>query len=175
MTGKDSDLTLKVKGKEFRVHRHILYARSQVFGCMLTHDMNEKSSGVVDIPDCDPHAIEQFLSYVYSGKVDALNQSNMLGLYYVADKYNMMQLKEDCRDFIQNALSCSNVGDVFRVAKSHCDENLHEWAILFFSENLNEILTTPEWISFKKGNEDIANELLNKASKRCYKRTVNSC
>lgn len=57
---------------------------------MLTHYMYEKSSGVVDIPDCYPQAIEQFLSHVYSGKVDALNRSNMLGLYYVADKYNMM-------------------------------------------------------------------------------------
>lgn len=89
LEGLDHDLILKVGDKELRAHRDVLRARSQVLKSMLSCDMKEKHSGIIDIPDCDPLAMEQFLSYVYSGKVETLDQTNMLNLYYIADKYDM--------------------------------------------------------------------------------------
>lgn len=44
--------------------------------------MIEKNSGVIDMPDYDPQAVELFLLYMYCGKVKMLNENNVLGLYY---------------------------------------------------------------------------------------------
>lgn len=128
--------------------------------------MAEKNSGVVDISDCDPQAMEQFLLHVYCGKVDSLNDTNMLGLYYAADKYSMMHLKEECRDFIQKSLSPRNICNVVQLALNHCDEKLLECATEYFVNNITEILTTGEWMSFMRGNETVANELFIKASRK---------
>lgn len=166
LSGPNYDLTLKVAGKKFRAHRNILMARSKVFQAMLSHDSLEKKSGVVHIPDCGPKAMEQFLFYIYSGKVHNLNQDCMLGLYYAADKYDVALLKENCAEFIKKSLSPSNISDVIQFALDHNDAGMLQFATEYFVDHTSEILPTVEWMRFMKLNFIAANELLIKASKK---------
>lgn len=163
LDGKNHDLILKIGDIELRTHRDILRARSRVFQSMLDHDMKEKKSGVIDIPDCDPQAMELFLSYVYCGRVETLDQSNMLGLYYVADKYEMHGLKVDCCEFIKTSLSTTNICDVIQLALNHSDSDLLEYATEYFMKNALDIFRTVEWQSFLKDNSTVGNELLIKS------------
>lgn len=166
LDGSNHDLILKVGDKELRAHRDILKARSRVFESMLSSDMTEKHSGVIDIPDCDPQAMELFLLYVYCGKIEMLDQSNMLGLYYIADKYEMAALKEECCSFIKKALSSSSFCDVLQLALNHSDSNLLDYATEYFLNNVLDILNTAEWQSFMKNNSTVANELFIKSYKK---------
>lgn len=166
LDGHNHDLTLKVGNKELRAHQDILRARSRVFESMLHHDMKEKNSGVIDIADCDPKSMEQFLLYVYCGKVETLDQNNMLELYYLADKYEMIDLKTECTSFIKNSLSLTNICNVIQLALNHTNSDLLEHATEYFTDNVLDIMHKVEWQSFMKDNPTVANELLIKAFKK---------
>lgn len=163
LEGRNHDLILKVGNKELRAHQDILRARSHVFDSMLSHDMKEKNSGIIDIPDCDPQAMELFLLYVYCGKVETLDQSTMFGLYYIADKYDLKDLKIECCDFIKKSLSATNTCDAIQLALNHCDTALLESVKEYFMSNVLEIMRTVEWQIFLKDNTIVGNELLMKS------------
>ena len=163
LDGLNHDLILKVGDKELRAHKDVLRARSQVFNSMLSHDMKEKNSSVIDIPDCDPLAMQQFLLYIYCGKVDTLEESNMFNLYYIADKYDMKELKKECSAFMKKALSTSNICEIIQFALNHTDFSLLECATDYFKNNMLDIMRTLEWQSFLKDNSTAANELLIKS------------
>ena len=163
LEGKNHDLVIKIGDKELKAHRDILRARSRVFESMLNHNMSEKNSGVIEVADCDQQAMEQFLSYVYCGKVETLDQSNMLDLYYIADKYDMKCLKEGCNDFIKKSLSITNVCEVLQLAMNHRDNGSLESASAYFVDHVLDIMRTAEWQSFLKDNSTVGNELLIKA------------
>lgn len=160
LEGENHDLILKVGNTEFRAHRDILRARSKVFESMLSHNTMEKNSGIVDVPDCDPQAMELFLSYMYCGKVETLNQSNMFELYYIADKYEMLALKEECSEFIKKSLSTTNTCKAIQLALSHNDYNLLNYAKGYFESNMTDIMRTDDWQCFLKNNFTLGNELV---------------
>lgn len=158
--GKKHDLTLRVGNKDFQVHQEILMARCKVFEAMLTHDMIEKRNGIIDLPDCEPKAIEQFLTYVYSGKVEKIDEENAYGLYYVADKYSIEYVKEKCKDFIIKSFSPLKICEVFDLAKKHSDEKLLKRATGYFLRHIHDIVFTEEWESFANSDPDFTNGLL---------------
>lgn len=168
LNGRNHDLVLKVKGEELRAHQDILRVRSPVLESMLDHDMIEKTRGVVEIPDCDPAAFRQFLLYLYSGEVEALDADNMLSVYYIADKYDMGHLKEVCREFAKRSLTYASVSDVIQLALTHSDTLLLEHATEFFVKEMRFVLPTVEWQSFVKRNPTQANELFIKATENLY-------
>lgn len=159
LDGQNYDLVLKVGNKEFRAHRDILRARSRVFESILSHDMMEKNNGILEVPDCDSQAMEIFLSYVYCGNVESLNESNMFGLHYIADKYEMVALKEECSEFIKKSLSLTNVCEIILLAMNHSDSNLLEYAKDYYGSNMADIMCTENWRYFQKDNLDLAHEL----------------
>lgn len=164
--GQGHNLTFNVKGKNFLAHQDILRARSEVFCSMLSHDMQEKKSDVIEVPDCDPQAFEQLLCYVYTGKTETLDENNMFGLYYAADKYNLAHLKEKCGELIKKSLSLTNVCEAIALASKHSDEELLNCAINYFTNNADDIFPTVEWQLFLKENSTIANELIIKSFKK---------
>lgn len=130
---------------------------------MIDHDMKEKNSGIIDITDCDPLAMEQFLFYIYSGSIETFDQSNMFNLYYIADKYDMKGLKKECSDFVSKSLSHANICDVIQLAFNHNDSSLLESATEYFRNNMLGIMRTVEWQDFLKNNSALANEILIKS------------
>lgn len=166
LNGQDHNLTFNVRDKEFRAHQDILRARSEVFRSMLSHDMLEKNSGVINVPDCDPEAFEQLLCYTYTGKVETLDANNMFELYYAADKYNLAHLREQCCKIIKKSFTVSNVCKALELASKHSDECLLESAMSYFFSNVDDILPTVEWQLFMRENSTVANELFIKSLKR---------
>jgi hypothetical protein len=70
-----SDFKFIVKGKDFKVHRQILAAVSPVFVKLFTTHMTEAKNNECIINEIDPRIFEDFLSFVYSGKLpDNLTQ-----------------------------------------------------------------------------------------------------
>lgn len=166
MDGKHHNLILKVANKEFLVHQNILMARSTVFEAMLSHDMTEKNEGVIDVPDCDPESMQEFLHYVYCGKVENWSSDIALGLYYLADKYNIIPLKGKCTEFLKKSLSISTVCDIIQLALNHSDSDLLEHSTEYFLNHVSDILSTDGWMSFLNSNSVAANELFIKATKK---------
>src|SRR5699024_6528915 len=72
-SGKLSDVTLSVGGRNFRAHKSILSARSIVFAAMFEHETKENQENMVEIPDIDSDVFEEFLQFIYTGKVIVLS------------------------------------------------------------------------------------------------------
>lgn len=154
----NSDVTIKVKTEEFRVHRNILGARTPVFTSMFQHDMSEKNTGIVTLDDCEPHVFKEFLKYVYTSEIDC-QLKNACGLYEMADKYQMNELKAECLKYLMNNFSVDTFCDVISIALLHSEEELLKLATFYFCKNTRAILLTVQWQKFLKENPMYANEL----------------
>jgi len=92
---KHSDVVLTCKGKKFNCHKAILGARSAVFRRMFDVDMEEATSGLVEINDVEPDIIDAMVEYIYTGKTTK-QVEDLSKLVYVGDKYELKGLVEVC-------------------------------------------------------------------------------
>ncbi|XP_037817214.1 protein roadkill-like [Lucilia sericata] len=93
---KFADVTIKVKdGHEFKAHKAILSARSEVFAALFDHKMKENDENCVAITDVDSAVCEEMLRFIYSGKVKNLS-TTLEQLLIAADKYQLPDLKSEC-------------------------------------------------------------------------------
>ena len=163
LSGNHSDVIVKVKGEELRLHKVILATRNPYFDSMFRTDMKEKSTGIVTIEDCDPGVFRSFICFLYTGKVDKLSTENVCSLYEVADKYQEDQLKRKCMNLMLNTLSIDSFCDYFVFALRHDEKELFEKAIEFFTDNVKAIGRSLKWQTFVKEYPIQANELFLKA------------
>lgn len=112
LSGRYCDVILEVQGRKFNCHRSIIGARSPVLAAMFEHDMKEKSSGVVSIGDAEPGVFQEFLLYLYSANDDQLSLDNAAELYKLGDKYGVEDLKNVCREEIQENIDKENFFEV---------------------------------------------------------------
>lgn len=166
LNGEDHNITFNVKDKKFRAHRDILCARSEVFRSELNLDVIKKNNGIIDVLDCDPLDFKQFLFYIYTGNVETLNENNMFGLYYIANKYKTDHLKDMCCSFIKKSLAIGNVCAVIEFASKYSDASLLACASSYFIDNLEEIIPTAEFQLCMKENSTVVNELFIKSLKK---------
>jgi len=64
-----SDVVCEVGGKEFKLHKTILAARSPVFEKMFSNKLEETRSNRIKVPQVSIEAFEEVLRYFYAGKV----------------------------------------------------------------------------------------------------------
>ena len=120
-----SDVTLNTEDKSFQAHTNILATRSTVFHAMFEKDkMIEGFSGVVDIEDIDSETMDRLLVYLYSDKIDNLQWEQASALYYAADKYAVLNLKQKCAEILMVGLTAGNVCEALILADRHSDEQL---------------------------------------------------
>lgn len=162
--GCHSDVTIKVQNREFQAHRSILAARSSVFESMFKLDMVEKDSGVVNIDDCEPDIVQDFLLFVYTGNVNHVTSVNMAGLFKIADKYDLKELKDTCISCMSCEQTIDSVCDTITIAVVYNESELFAIATDFFINNMKAVLQTTKWMSLIVENPSLANQLLIKAA-----------
>lgn len=166
---KDCDVILRVDGQDFRAHRTILAARSPVFESTFQNEMKENTTGTVDIEDCDPSCFPDFLCFIYCGDVDAISKTNVFGLFTIADKYDVQDLKSKCVEFMKENMSVDTFCDTIALAHRHCKLELTNFATDFFLRNTQKVIATAEWQSFLTKYPKQSNDLFMKfaASANC--------
>ncbi|CEG39629.1 Proteins containing BTB/POZ and Kelch domains, involved in regulatory/signal transduction processes [Plasmopara halstedii] len=85
--------------RRFFAHRFILAASSPPFRAMLTGNMRESSLRDVVLHDIEPNTVEKMLHFMYTGDV-VLNLESVLGLLIAAEMYELVALREMCKDFV---------------------------------------------------------------------------
>lgn len=162
-SGQYSDVTLNIKGKEFKVHKIVLAAQSPVFAAMMLHDTKEKATGIVNIEDVEPEVFPEFLHFLYSGCTQDLNSENVIDLYTVADKYEVTELSHICVTYMLNHISLDTFCDIMAFSLRFQEKKLIEAATKYFLQNCTDIAKTAKWLVFMKENLVAANELFLKA------------
>lgn len=158
---KDScDTTLFVMGKEYNAHRAVLIARSPVFAAMFKHETREKQTGIVNITDCDSDSFEEFLEFLYCGKLEEPSFRSAVDLYETSDQYEVLELKTFCSQYLMDNLTVENVCDVVIMADKYEEINLLDAAQEFFNKHRDEIFDTSEWDSLVRNNYDLSKKML---------------
>ncbi|XP_065204316.1 speckle-type POZ protein-like [Planococcus citri] len=128
------DVTISVKGKEYRAHKIILATRCSVFERMLRVDMSESKNNRVDITDMEQDVFEEVLYYIYTGKVKNLNEL-AFELLPVADRYDLKELRIMCEEALLEQLSAKNAVKILILADMHRAEELKAHTLRFIKQN----------------------------------------
>ena len=100
-----SDLKLQVGEDSYFAHKNILIAASDVFATMLGRewaDSNKSELMLLEEPDC-VKVFDRFLYFIYSGNI-VISELYVVGLFMLADKYNIKSLYDECTKVIENGL-----------------------------------------------------------------------
>lgn len=154
------DVTFKVKDKEYKAHRSVLIARSSVFAATFRHNTLERQTGVITILDCDPVSFQQFLDYLYTGKLEELSFLSAQNLYYTSEKYDVQELKAFCVEYLMQCLTVENVCEIAVFADKYDETQLYKMVQDFFNKNSCKILLTSQWENLLKKDHRLANKLL---------------
>jgi hypothetical protein len=137
-------------------HANILSTGSPVFAAMFRSSYLESKSRIVIIDDIDPEVFKQLLIFLYTGKAPRLKEKNIVQpLYEVADKYEVVILKNECIKVLQTQLSTENAIDILVWSHFFSITNLLEIAMEFFLENSRELCSQPQWTSFMKNHPEL--------------------
>ncbi|GIX86779.1 speckle-type POZ protein B [Caerostris darwini] len=128
-----SDLTLRTEQESFQAHKTILCARSPVFRAMFRHDMVEKLTNSVYIPDVEADTLKRMLEFMYCNKFDNVQIESAMKLYAAADKYEILTLKKICYAYVISNVSAKNANDVIDFAELYEENDLKDVAL----EHLN--------------------------------------
>lgn len=160
ISGRVNDVIVKVKDQEFPVHKSLLSAWSPVFASMFEKESGEASSNIIEITDCDPDTFRYCLEKLYSGRMDDIATVDVCGIYKIASKYEMTQIKADCIERLLRDLSIDTFCHIALVAFTHGDAQLLEPVSDLFTANTKAIFETASWSKFIKEHHVTANEIL---------------
>ncbi|GFT32438.1 TD and POZ domain-containing protein 1 [Nephila pilipes] len=93
-SGTFSDLSLITSDEVFQVHRVLICTRAPEFAAELDIVRDETFSNSVKVNSVSSAVLKSFLSYLYSGQLENPTADVLTGLYEMAEKYNLEQLKQ---------------------------------------------------------------------------------
>nr|XP_042911918.1 uncharacterized protein LOC107442463 isoform X2 [Parasteatoda tepidariorum] len=159
-----TDVTLKSENVIMPAHKALLAARSPVFSAMLHIDMLESQSGTIYLSDVDVETLKLFLEYIYTDTVEMNGHENVIKLMIIADKYQVIPLKEGCSAYLKTILSDENVCDVIAVADMVNQEDLKLCAMAYIKANVSKILSTSKWKKWLRQNLELAADIVAEVS-----------
>lgn len=140
---KFCDVIFRIGDTEFKAHKAILSARSEVFSQYFEYNTEDNRFRVTDI---DAQIFGEILRYIYTGETINL-KTTAEKLLPVADKFKLDQLKFMCGREIGKTLTKETVAAILELADLHNAEDLKSQARNFMSNihvaNINEDVVIP--------------------------------
>ncbi|XP_059098952.1 speckle-type POZ protein-like [Tigriopus californicus] len=131
-------------------HKHMLAASSDVFMAMFSNDGHqENKSQEVLIDDVNPNALEKLLEYVHSDNIADMH-GDAHELIYVADKYNMANLRTFATNYAVTTFSIENVCCFLSLGELIQLEFLTRKAFEFVIEHADEVIKSDGWKSLSQ-------------------------
>lgn len=154
-----SDVTIYAGGREFSAHKIILAVRSPVFRAMFRHDMEESRTNRVEIEDIDGECMCEVLRYIYTGKIEKMEQlaSSLLS---ASEKYHMDDLKAACENGLYKCLTPENAADILILSDTFRAGELRTKTKEYIAVNASVVGQTAEFQSMIKANPELGVEVL---------------
>ena len=142
-------------------HKFILTMGSPVFFKMFNGEIAETSDSI-DLPDCDYESLLELLRYIYSDEAK-LNGDNVMQVLYLAKKYMLPSLADQCNEFLRKTLDASNVFIILKNAQLYEETFLvmHCWDVI--DKHTEDVLKSDEFamIDRSKLEEVVQRDTLN--------------
>ncbi|XP_042910111.1 speckle-type POZ protein [Parasteatoda tepidariorum] len=163
-SGQNSDIMIRTVDKDISAHKFVLSVRSPVFAAMFGQDMVENQTGIVDIADMDGQTLHAFLEFVYTGTVKNMDFDLAKNLMFVAEKYQVPSLVDECASFLKSNLTVENACEIIMIADLFNREVLKSYSLNFIKFNADKILPTAAWTRLIEENIKIATLILSDLS-----------
>ena len=164
-SGKLSDFTIKVRDKEYKVHKIVLAVQSSVFESMFNENDGDDVKVFEKIKIMSDDAFEDFLRYFYFGTIRS--EDNATELFGLAVEFGVATLKFECEEIILRNLNELISLEVFNIAHLHGSEVLKKAAFALIKKSLPEIsdnlINTPEVVNNLANAKRHLDELMNAA------------
>jgi BTB/POZ domain len=131
-----SDFIVEAESKEFKVHKCVLGMQSQVLAAAIESEMQERETNRLEIVDFTADAVEAFLEFLYTGKLE--DGANAMEVFELAVKYDVKYLREFATDFIMDCIDDTNVINVLKFAKLHESTHIKRAAFATVKKILKE-------------------------------------
>ncbi len=154
------DTEISVGEKKFKVHKAILASVSEVFYKMFESEMQEKTTGVVEISDIDSAVMSDLLTYAYTGTAPHIEQ-HAKELLIAADKYCMESLTNTCIEYLESTMSSENVAEILLLADSiPTGTQLKSKCINYIRTNFSSVSETQPWLMLGNSSKKLAMECM---------------
>ena len=129
---------------EYACHKFQLAQKSDVFDAMFSNGFKESQASRVPISGLAPEAVLEMLRFIYTGKVQDLDQVSRQVLS-AADMYNMADLKELCEKSMCEQIRVENVISVLLFAQARFSKKLKMKCIRFITKNVKAVTHSDDW------------------------------
>ncbi|KAL9980109.1 hypothetical protein ACROYT_G008652, partial [Oculina patagonica] len=132
----------------FPAHKFVLSISSPVFEAMFYGELAETGDSI-ELPDCEYESLLELFRYMYSDEVN-LSGTNVMGVLYLANKYMVPSLADECIGFLQNNLDPSNVFNVLKFAQNCEEKNLVDRCWEVIDEQTEEAVKSAEFVTIER-------------------------
>ncbi|ULU01336.1 hypothetical protein L5515_004441 [Caenorhabditis briggsae] len=156
-----TDCVIHVGNKHIKAHRCILGQNSPVFKSMFSSPtMLEAQNGEIHMQDAKYDSVRAMVEFMYTGATESLDQGNIDEILAIADKYEVLMLKDQCERLIAQTINLKNVTQVAMFSDTYTADYLKSAVIRFLMTHHRVVIKTQDWINLKKSRHELANELL---------------
>ena len=129
-------------------HKFVLSISSPVFFRMFCGEMAENGEQI-DLPDVEYEGMLELLRYFYTDEV-CLNGNNVMQVLYLAEKYMVPCLTEECVDYLKEYLDPSNVLCVLQHAQKYKKKDLLCQCWYLIDKRTEEVLKSSDFLTIEK-------------------------
>ncbi|XP_078361906.1 BTB/POZ domain-containing protein 6-like [Oculina patagonica] len=133
---------------EIPAHKCLLSIYSPVFFAMFCSEMAETKERI-DLPDCEYEGMLELLRYIYTDEV-CLNNNNVMQVLYLAEKYMISSLANECAKYLRENLDCSVVLGVLKYAQQYENEDLPFQCWDFIDKKTEEVLKSSDFVTMER-------------------------
>ncbi|XP_068672353.1 BTB/POZ domain-containing protein 6-like [Montipora foliosa] len=138
----------EIESKVIPAHKFVLAISSPVFYAMFYGQMADARSSV-ELPDCEYESVLEFFRFLYSDEVQ-LTGSNVMRVLYLAKKYLVPSLADECGEFLRGNLGPSNVFSILPHAEKFEDKDLENRCWEVIEVKAAEAVTSDDFVTVER-------------------------
>jgi speckle-type POZ protein len=118
-----TDFEIVCHGEVLKCHKAVLMSRCDFFNGALGNSMEESKSGKITIDNHKMGIMKEVIHFIYTGKVQQIDQENAEELFKAANQFLLLGLKRICELFLisevtlSNAIEMMSLGDMYEAGE----------------------------------------------------------
>ncbi|XP_053232852.1 kelch-like protein 3 isoform X1 [Podarcis raffonei] len=140
------DVVIVAEDVEIEAHRIVLAACSPYFCAMFTGDMTESKAKKIEIKDVDGLTLSKLIDYIYTAEIE-VTEENVQVLLPAASLLQLMDVRQNCCDFLQSQLHPTNCLGIRAFADVHTCTELLQQANAYAEQHFPEVMLGEEFLS----------------------------
>lgn len=142
------------KTREIASEKYSLAFASPVFEAMFFGSLEEARTGVAVINDpyINYESFSKFIRCIFLEELELVTIEEAISLLYMAEKYEVPDIKPICESFIDKNLTTTNVCDIWKISQTLNNKALAQQAYSYIQDNALCVLGTKGFLTLSFEN-----------------------